>query len=66
LKNKDKVPRIAEGKYLKLLYEELDTRDLLQMDRDNISSLCSECDLGRKCSVPEKLTVYCLEGIFTK
>lgn len=66
LKNRNKIPRIAEGKYLKLLYDELDQRNLLDMDRKSISDLCDMCDLGEKCPVPENLTVYCLEGVFTK
>ena len=66
LKNRNKIPRIAEGKYLKLLYDELDKRGVLDIDRDNISDLCDECDLDKNCPVPEDLTVYCLEGIFTK
>lgn len=66
LKNRNKIPRIAEGKYLKLIHDELHQRNLLQMDRSNLSQLCKECDLEEKCPVPEDLTVYCLEGIFTK
>jgi len=30
------------------------------------SQLCPKCDLGSKCPEKEKLTVYCLEGIFCK
>jgi len=66
LEKRYQIPRIAEGKYLKLLYSELDQRDLLDINRKNISTICEMCDLGRKCPVPEDLTVYCLEGIFTK
>lgn len=65
LKNRNKIPRIAEGKYLKLLYDELDKRELLETSRNNISDLCDRCDLDRKYPIPEDLTVYCLEGIFT-
>jgi len=66
LKNRNNISRIAEGKYLKLIYDELDKRGLLGTSRDNISDLCNRCDLGEKCPVSEDLTVYCLEGIFTK
>ena len=66
LKNRNKIPRIAEGKYLKLLYDAFDKRGLLETSRNNISDLCGRCDLGKKCPVPEDLTVYCLEGIFTR
>lgn len=66
LKNRNKIPRIVEGKYLKLLNDELEKRELLEVSQENISGLCKECDLGKKCPVPEDLTVYCLEGIFTR
>lgn len=58
------LPRIAEGKYLKLLYslhEENGTLDI-----SDVSKLCGCCDLFEKCPEKKKLTVYCLEGIFTK
>jgi len=63
LENRYKIPCIAEGKYLKLLYDELERRGLLNVSKNN---LCKKCDLGEKCPVPEELTVYCLEGIFKK
>lgn len=66
LENRYKIPRIAEGKYLKLLYDELEKRGLLNVNKENLTALCRECDLGEKCPVPEELTVYCLEGIFKK
>jgi hypothetical protein len=58
------VPRIAEGKYLKLLYalhEQMGTLDV-----KDVSQLCPKCDLGAKCPEKAKLTVYCLEGLFCK
>jgi len=58
------IPRIAEGKYLKLLYalhEKVGTLDL-----EDVSRLCSRCDLGAKCPQKGRLTVYCLEGPFRK
>ena len=64
LENRYNVPRIAEGKYLKLLYslhKKMDTLDV-----QDVTKLCSKCDLHKKCPEKEKLTVYCLEGIFTK
>ena len=54
------VPRIAEGKYLKLLYQLHEQHGTL--DTSNIRLLCPSCDLGKKCPVAGKLTVYCLEG----
>lgn len=61
LENKDSVPRIAEGKYLKLLYSLHERRNSLQA---NASDLCPSCDLASRCPVKQKLTVYCLEGCF--
>jgi hypothetical protein len=58
------VPRIAEGKYLKLLYslhEKMGTLDI-----SDVTKLCPKCDLATKCPEKERLTVYCLEGIFKK
>ena len=58
------VPRIAEGKYLKLLYglhEQMGTLDV-----KDVSQLCPRCDLDAKCAEKGKLTVYCLEGLFRK
>jgi len=66
LEDRNEVPRIAEGKYLKLLYGELDKRGLLDEGRESIRKLCSRCDLGENCPKAEELTVYCLEGIFRK
>jgi hypothetical protein len=66
LEKRNHVPRIAEGKYLKLLHAELDRRGLLDAGRDNITALCSDCDLGYRCPEAGDLTVYCLERAFTK
>ncbi|MFH2112719.1 MAG: HNH endonuclease, partial [Candidatus Bathyarchaeota archaeon] len=66
LEKRNQVPRIAEGKYLKLLHMELDRRGLLNAGRDNITALCSGCDLGYRCPEAGDLTVYCLEGMFKK
>lgn len=63
LEERNDLPRIAEGKYLKLLYA-------LHEERGTITStpqdLCPKCDLGAKCPVEGKLSVYCLEGVFSK
>jgi 5-methylcytosine-specific restriction endonuclease McrA len=63
LEERNDIPRVAEGKYLKLLYalhEEKGTLD------STPRSLCPRCDLGERCPVPGKLSVYCLEGTFAK
>jgi len=64
LENRNKIPRIAEGKYLKLLYSLHRRNGTLKLS--NVSQLCPKCDLQDKCPEKEKLTVYCLEGIFGK
>ena len=63
LESRNTLPRIAEGKYLKLLYslhEGKRTLDAIPTD------LCPLCDLGPKCPVERKLSVFCLEGCFVK
>lgn len=63
-KNRDKVPRIAEGKYLKLLYKLHEEQGTLDDHYD-----CTICDLKSKCKEEgheNKLTVYCIEGCFKK
>ncbi|MCX6800620.1 MAG: HNH endonuclease [Candidatus Diapherotrites archaeon] len=64
LGNKDKIPRIAEGKYLKLLYSLHEKKGTL--NETDLSKFCEVCDLGAKCPKKAKLTVYCLEGAFQK
>ena len=38
LKNKDNIPRIAEGKYLKLLYELHEERGTLDIDNNDLKT----------------------------
>jgi hypothetical protein len=64
LDNRYGLSRIAEGKYLKLLYSLHERMGTLNVD--DIRLLCPRCDLGSKCPEKEKLTVYCLEGLFKK
>jgi hypothetical protein len=64
LKNRNRIPRIAEGKYLKLIYSIHESNGTLNIS--DISTLCPRCDLESKCPEKQKLTVYCLEGICTK
>ena len=42
LKNKDIIPRIAEGKYLKLLYELHEKAGTLNLDKSNLKELCKK------------------------
>ncbi|MBP2134185.1 hypothetical protein J2128_002151 [Methanomicrobium sp. W14] len=68
--SKDEIPRIAEGKYLKLLYDLHEKNGTLNVDKKELGHLmCPHCDLRKKCigeGTEEKLTVYCLEWIFHK
>ena len=64
LEKRNKIPRIAEGKYLKLVYSLHEHNGTLNVS--NVSILCPRCDLGNKCPEKQKLTVYCLEGVYTK
>jgi 5-methylcytosine-specific restriction endonuclease McrA len=62
---RDAVPRIAEGKYLKLLYPLHDERGTLNISRAELESLCAVCEVGYLCDETE-LTVYCLESVLGK
>jgi len=67
INNKDKHHRIAEGKYLKLLFKLHEERGTLC--ETEIKKLCTLCDMKSLCqeaNTIEKLTVYCLEGCFNK
>jgi hypothetical protein len=67
--NRDKIPSIAEGKYLKLIFEMHNNRGTLHIGRNQLQQLCCQCDMKDLCKrigKEGKLTVYCLEGIFTK
>lgn len=64
---KDEYHRIAEGKYLKLLFKMHEERGML--DVREVTELCGDCDMGPLCErddTVEKLSVYCLEGSFKK
>jgi hypothetical protein len=56
------VPRVVEGKYLKLLYLLHEGARSLDLGRANLETLCGTCAQGRLCSARE-LTVYCLESV---
>jgi len=60
------VPRIVEGKYLKLLYQLHDANATLDEDRASLERLCANCELGKLCPKKADLTVYCLESILSK
>jgi hypothetical protein len=66
---KYEVPRIAEGKYLKLVYEVLKERNLFDLDDDKIrESICPKCDVKKMCireNSEGKLSPLCLDGTLT-
>ena len=68
--NRDEIPRIAEGKYLKLLYELHEKNGTLNIDKAELTTqLCPRCDFPGLCKEEGhdgRFSVYCLEGIFLK
>lgn len=65
LQGKDTVPRIAEGKYLKLLFDLHEKRGTLDKGTKELEELCGICTVGYLCE-ETKFTVYCLESILMK
>ena len=62
LQHKDEVPRIAEGKHLKLLYQIHEENGTLDVGRGELEPLCKRCELENLCETTT-LTVYCLESV---
>lgn len=62
---KDELPRVVEGKYLKLLYKVHEERGTIDTSRKELERLCTKCEVGYLCE-ESKLTVYCLESVLTK
>jgi len=66
---KYQVPRIAEGQYLKFVYEILKEKDLLDLDIKQIrKQICPKCDIKELCikqKTEGKLSPLCLDGILT-
>ena len=64
------VPRLAEGKYLKLLYELFDDADVLGVTEDDLHvRFCPDCDLAAVCVKEHsvgKLSPLCLDGVATE
>jgi len=51
LRAKDKIPRIAEGKYLKLLYDLHDKRGTMNVEKNEPGrTMCLACDLRPRCA----------------
>ncbi len=67
LKRKDDLHRVVAGKYLKELYLLHQQKNTLQVTKDRIAQLCSECRNGSTCAEwdsIQKLTCFCLESVF--
>ena len=67
--NRDSVPSIAEGKYLKLIFDLHNEMGTLDTSMNRLHLICRRCDMKDECKKIGKtgqFTVYCLEGIFTK
>ena len=65
LPRKELPPRVAEGKYLKLLYKLHEENGTLDAGRADMERLCQGCELKYLCD-GTLLTVYCLESILRK
>lgn len=62
---KDTFHRVAEGKYLKYLYQLHEKQGTL--DVETITDLCKKCNMQKHCEEEnsvEKISVYCVEGCF--
>jgi len=64
LERRNELPRIVEGKYLKLLYTLHEENGTLNKGVTELDELCKICRLPQLCK-ETKFTVYCLEGILT-
>ena len=64
LEHRNEIPRVVEGKYLKLLYKLHEKNGTLNKGVATTTQLCEICRLGHLCK-ETKFTVYCLEGSCT-
>lgn len=66
MENRNRIPRIAEGKYLKLLYSLHEKKGTLDSP---VGKMCRKCDMRNLCKeygMEGEPSVYCIEGCFTK
>jgi rubrerythrin len=57
------IPRIAEGKYLKLIYQELENKGMLNINREELEKkICPICEMEESAG---KLSPLCLDGAAT-
>ncbi len=65
LERRNELPRIVEGKYLKLLYALHEKEGTLDINNKDLEKLCENCQLENLCE-ETSLTVFCLESILKK
>ncbi len=65
LDRRNEVPRLVEGKYLKLLYQLHEEKRTLDTSVGELKRLCEICTVGYLCE-ETMLTVYCLESVLLK
>jgi hypothetical protein len=65
IKNHKLPPRVAEGKYLKLMYKLHEEGSTLDAGKTDMSRLCDGCEVGYLCE-ETSLTLYCLESILRR
>jgi hypothetical protein len=63
------VPRIAEVKYLKFVYETFKENSLLEIGTFDLSRvICPKCDMKQLCIKQDtagKLSPFCIDGMLT-
>ncbi len=61
------MPRIAEGKYLKMLHEMFESGGLLDLNQEGVRErFCPVCDLKGTCvreGTEGKISPLCLDGV---
>ncbi len=62
--HRDTIPKVAESKYLNLIYALHYKRGTL--NESSMKALCGSCDMYSLCPEKATLSVYCLEGCFIK
>ena len=68
LRKRTRSRELPKGSTLKLLYDLHEQRGSLNVDKKELGQkMCPDCDLHGRCEdegTVEKMTVYCLEGVF--
>ncbi len=67
LKKKDSLHRLVAGKYLKQLFDLHEKAGTLDVQKDEVGTLCISCHNGPTCATwgkEQELTCFCLESVF--